>query len=60
SLHRLRDRSPCLPIFAGTRPYQAQPFQWSDHVLHADGSLDHYEFLADGTADPRRAFAETP
>jgi len=51
--------APALPIFAGTRPYQAQPFQWSDHVLHTDGSLDHYEFLADGTADPRRAFAET-
>ncbi|MSQ29649.1 MAG: DUF2779 domain-containing protein [Dehalococcoidia bacterium] len=46
-----------LPRWVGTRPYQTFPFQWSDHVLHRDGALDHAEFLADGPGDPRRAFA---
>ena len=49
--------APWLPRWAGTRPYQTFPFQWSDHVLHADGALEHAEFLADGTDDPRDAFA---
>ena len=49
--------APWLPRWVGTRPYQTFPFQWSDHVLHADGTLAHAEFLAEGTADPREAFA---
>ncbi len=51
--------APALPVFPGTRPYQAQPFQWSDHVLREDGSVEHHEFLGDGRSDPRREFAET-
>jgi hypothetical protein len=27
-----------LPRYAGTRPYQSVPFQWSDHVLQEDAS----------------------
>ena len=50
---------PPIPLYEGTRPYQTLPFQWSLHVMNADGSLTHQEFLADGTEDPRRAFAET-
>ena len=34
------------------------PFQWSDHVLHEDGSISHSEFLAEGTDDPRPELAE--
>ena len=48
-----------LPRWKGTRPYQTFPFQWSDHVLSADGTLEHAEFLAKGTDDPRGAFAES-
>jgi len=48
---------PALPVFAGTRPYQVIPFQWSDHVLAADGQVSHQEFLHDGPDDPRRRFA---
>jgi hypothetical protein len=48
---------PWLPRWVGTRPYQTLPFQWSDHTLHEDGALEHAEFLADGTDDPRWAFA---
>ncbi len=51
--------NPALPIYPGTRPYEALPFQWSDHVLHANGQLTHHEFLAAGTEDPRREFSET-
>ena len=51
--------NPVLPVYAGTHPYEVQPFQWSDHVQQADGSLEHYEFLAEGDVDPRREFAES-
>lgn len=48
-----------VPRWAGTRPYAQIPFQWSCHIEQADGTLDHKEFLANGTDDPRRLFAET-
>lgn len=48
-----------VPIWIGTRPYEQIPFQWSCHIEHADGRLEHAEFLADGTDLPLRAFAET-
>jgi hypothetical protein len=50
--------SPALPLYPGTSPYQMIPFQWSDHILNADGSLFHREFLHTGRNDPRRPFAE--
>lgn len=50
---------PALPLYAGTTPYQTIPFQWSDHIMQADGTIDHQEFLYDGRDDPRQAFAET-
>jgi hypothetical protein len=34
-----------VPIWAGTRPYQALPFQWSVHVEFAPGELQHHGFL---------------
>lgn len=48
-----------VPSWAGTRPYQQIPFQWSCHVETEDGSLEHHEFLADAGDDPRRTFAES-
>ncbi len=51
--------SSAVPVFAGTRPFEQVPFQWSDHVLGEDGTLRHHEFLHDTDADPRRAFAES-
>jgi hypothetical protein len=50
---------PALPVFAGTRPYQTIPFQWSDHILSTDGQVSHREFLHGGTDDPRPRFAES-
>lgn len=47
-----------VPRFAGTRPYQALPMQWSNHIEQESGSLVHHEFLhAEGT-DPRKPLAE--
>ncbi len=51
--------SPPIPLYEGTRPYQALPFQWSLHILDGAGQITHQEFLADGQSDPRRAFAQS-
>lgn len=51
--------NPVLPVYPGTHPYEVQAFQWSDHVQQADGSIEHYELLAEGDVDPRREFAES-
>ena len=48
--------NPALPIYAGTRPYQVIPFQWSLHVQDSTGNLSHRSFLHDGDGDPREAF----
>jgi len=51
--------SSAIPLYAGTRPYEMMPFQWSLHRLEPDGELSHHEFLASGRGDPRRACAES-
>jgi hypothetical protein len=48
-----------VPIWAGTRPYQQIPFQWSCHIESHTGSMKHREWLADGSHDPRRDFVES-
>jgi predicted RecB family nuclease len=50
---------PAIPLYAGMRPYDQVPFQWSLHRLDASGRLLHREFLADGRTDPRPEFART-
>jgi hypothetical protein len=47
-----------VPPYDGTRPYQQIPFQYSLHIEHADGTLEHREFLGNSVDDPRRALAE--
>jgi len=49
--------APAIPCWAGTRPYQQIPFQWSCHVQDSDGRLRHEGFLAEDTNDPRNPFA---
>jgi hypothetical protein len=49
---------PAVPIFAGTRPFEAVPFQWSCHIEKSRGVVEHAEFLDLGSAPPMRALAE--
>lgn len=49
---------PAVPVWAGTRPYEAVPFQWSCHVERAPGQVEHREFLDLSGAAPMRALAE--
>ena len=51
--------SPAIPLYAGTRPYDTIPFQWSAHRIGAGGSVEHFEYLHEGTGDPRPEFART-
>jgi len=46
-----------VPKFDGLQPYQQIPFQYSLHILHRHGELEHREFLADEASDPRPALA---
>lgn len=48
-----------VPVWAGTRPYEQLPFQWSCHVERADGSLEHGGFIDLSGQPPMRAFAES-
>ncbi len=43
--------APAVPIWPGTRPYTALPFQWSCHFEPEPGDVRHAEFL-DLTGDP--------
>ena len=47
-----------VPRWAGTRPYQQVPFQWSCRLEQPDGRLEPLEFLDLSGHDPRRACAE--
>jgi predicted RecB family nuclease len=48
-----------VPVWEGTRPYQALPFQWSCHVQTENGELEHREWLAQGDGPPMRDCAIT-
>jgi hypothetical protein len=50
---------PAVPLYDGTRPYQAIPFQYSLHRRRGRGApLEHKAFLGDGRTDPRAALVE--
>lgn len=46
------------PRFPATRPYQALPVQWSNHIELESGEVRHQEFLHDEASEPRRRWAE--
>ena len=49
--------NPAIPRYAGMRPFDMIPFQWSVHVQRQPGSdPEHYEFLAEDAQDPRETF----
>lgn len=46
-----------VPLFDGTRPYQAIPFQFSLHVINdPNAQPQHFSFLTESPDDPRPAF----
>ncbi len=50
---------PAVPKYPRTRPYQAIPVQWSDHIETEDGHVLHHEFLSLEPNDPREELAVT-
>jgi CRISPR/Cas system-associated exonuclease Cas4 (RecB family) len=48
--------STAIPRYAGTKPYQTIPFQWSNHILQKDGVLEHHDYLCHEDKDPREEF----
>jgi len=48
-----------VPIWPGTRPYQQLPFQWSCHIEHIPGKLEHESFLDTSGEPPMRAVCES-
>ncbi len=50
---------PAIPLWAGTRPYQAIPFQWSLHIERSAGQLEQAGFLDLSGALPARSVAES-
>lgn len=46
--------NPGVPRWAGTRPWQVLPFQWSLHVEEAEGRVAHHAFLHTGRDAPMR------
>lgn len=48
-----------VPIWPGTRPFQALPFQWSCHGVSNTGEIAHREFLDISGESPMRRFAES-
>lgn len=59
-VHHLDFETIMLPVprFSETRPYQALPVQWSNHIEEATGELRHEEFLHKDVSDPRKVLAE--
>lgn len=45
-----------IPRWAGTRPHQQLPFQWSCHIERQGDELEHREFLDTSGDSPMRAF----
>jgi len=50
--------NPAIPRWDGCNPYKAVPVQFSCHLVGADGTVRHKEWLATGPGDPRREIVE--
>ena len=49
--------NPAIPLFNGMSSYEKYPFQYSVHIEHEDGTLEHKEYLAEPGQDPREEIA---
>ena len=50
--------NPAVPVWNGCHPFEPIAVQMSCHVRGARGALEHHEFLAEGSGDPRPAIAD--
>lgn len=51
---------PAIPVYKNHRPYQQIPFQYSLHIVSNQGCDPlHFDFLATGLEDPRKALIES-
>jgi len=48
-----------IPEWKGISPYEQIPFQYSLHIEYANGSVEHKEFLAEDSVDPRYELARS-
>jgi hypothetical protein len=48
-----------VPIWAGTKPYQQIPFQWSCHIERSPGALEHCSYLDASGKSPMEAVARS-
>ena len=46
-------QNPAIPRFDGLKPYEQFPFHYSCHILHANGQVEHREYLHTDTSVPR-------
>jgi len=49
---------PTIPCWKNSGPNQQIPYQYSIHIEHEDGRLDHEEFLETSGIDPRYSLAQ--
>ena len=47
-----------IPQYKGLKPFEQIPFQYSLHIEHKDGTLEHKEFLAQDGIDPREQISK--
>ncbi|MGB0911718.1 MAG: DUF2779 domain-containing protein, partial [Nitrospirales bacterium] len=50
---------PAIPPYPGTRPYRPIPIQWSNHIEHEDGTVEHESYLCRDPKDPREEIAHS-
>ena len=50
--------NPPIPRFDNVHPYEQVPFQYSLHILDAEGELRHREYLHTDSSDPRSKLAQ--
>jgi hypothetical protein len=49
---------PAIPCWKNSSPHQHIPYQYSIHIEHEDGKLNHKEFLETSGIDPRNGLAK--
>jgi len=42
-----------IPRLNGTRPFDKTPFQYSCHIMHENGEIEHFEYIHLDQTDPR-------